>query len=119
MPRFAILEHDHPFLHWDFLLETGDQARTFRLLARPVLGQIIPAEPLGGHRLLYLDYEGPVSGGRGSVKRWDVGTFSWEEDSPQSLAVLLQGQRLRGRARMSSRGERWSFVLESNDTPRI
>ena len=23
MPRFAVLTHDHPFLHWDFLLEDG------------------------------------------------------------------------------------------------
>ncbi len=27
--RFAILNHDHPFLHWDLLLEDGDRCRTW------------------------------------------------------------------------------------------
>ena len=63
MPRFAVLEHDHPFLHWDFLLETGDALRTWRLHAPPDAEGTIAAEELPDHRLEYLDYEGRVSGG--------------------------------------------------------
>src|ERR1700755_874015 len=80
MPRFAILEHDHPLLHWDFLLETGDVLRTWRLQAPPPPGCRLSAEPLAPHRKLYLDYEGPVSGNRGQVKRFDGGTFTWLAD---------------------------------------
>jgi hypothetical protein len=43
---------------------------------------------------MYLEYEGPVSGDRGSVVRWDAGTFAWLADEPGRVAVRLQGQRL-------------------------
>ncbi|MCA9049310.1 MAG: hypothetical protein KDA89_11315 [Planctomycetaceae bacterium] len=73
--RFVILEHDFPFLHWDLLMQEGDALASWRLL-KPVAKQCwIPAELLPPHRLMYLDYEGPVSGGRGSVRRTAAGTF--------------------------------------------
>jgi hypothetical protein len=75
MPRYVILTHDHPFPHWDFMLEAEGVLRTWRLLAEPAARQSVPAERLADHRLAYLDYEGPVSGGRGSVARWDHGTY--------------------------------------------
>lgn len=111
MPRFAILTHDHPSLHWDFLLEQGESCLTWRLLKSPdSLGEI-PAEAIADHRLLYLDYEGPVSGNRGTVKRWDAGTFEWL--SPIELLasnfahceVSLSGQRFSGTARINVRDE--------------
>ena len=73
--RFAVLQHDHPFLHWDLLLEDGADAATWRLLRRPVLGEPLAAEPLAPHRLMYLSYSGPVSGGRGSVSLLAAGTW--------------------------------------------
>jgi hypothetical protein len=97
MPRFAILTHDHPFLHWDLLLEDGESCRTWRLLSEPAPGQTIPAEPIANHRLLYLDYEGPVSGDRGTVTRFDAGTFEWLADEPSNVEVALSGGRLKGR----------------------
>jgi DNA polymerase Ligase (LigD) len=115
MPRFVILEHDHPFLHWDLMLESGDVLRTWRLLERPVPGAAIRAEALGEHRKIFLDYEGPVSGQRGTVKRWDEGTFEWETRGTGQLAVRLEGQTLRGMVSLtrSVAGE-WSFVLSGN-----
>ncbi len=64
MPRFVILEHDHPFVHWDFLLEDGDHLRSWRLKEQPAPGRTVEAEAMVDHRLRYLDYEGPVGGGR-------------------------------------------------------
>lgn len=46
---------------------------------------------------MYLDYEGPVSGDRGTVIRWDVGAFEWVRDEPGGIEVQLSGRRLRGR----------------------
>jgi hypothetical protein len=94
----VILEHDCPDRHWDFMLEAGAVLRTWRLNAPPRPGQAVGAEPIGDHRLAYLDYEGPVSGGRGAVTRWDAGTFAWEEAGADRLAVRLEGSRCRGRA---------------------
>jgi hypothetical protein len=96
MPRFVILEHDHPSLHWDLMLETGPVLRSWRLAAPPQPGATTAAVPTFGHRLLYLDYEGPVSGNRGHVVRWDAGAFTWLADEPERVVVRLQGQRLCG-----------------------
>src|SRR5207248_11451375 len=60
MPRFAILEHDHPHRHWDLLLEAGPVLRSWRLSAPPGAADDLAAEPTPDHRPLYLDYEGPV-----------------------------------------------------------
>lgn len=107
MPRFVILTHDHPFPHWDFMLEQADSLRTWRLRGQPDVPGPIPAEPLSDHRLEYLDYEGPISGNRGTVCRWDAGDYVFvdepSEAPPGRIVVRLTGERLRGTA-----------VLESN-----
>jgi len=91
--RFAILTHDHPFFHWDLLLEAGEVAWTWRLLDEPDSQRHPRAERIADHRLLYLDYEGPVSGGRGEVTRWDFGTYRVIDESTGELTVLLAGSR--------------------------
>jgi DNA polymerase Ligase (LigD) len=92
VPRFVILEHDWPTRHYDLMLEAGSVLRSWRLAALPEMGQTINAEPIGNHRLAYLDYEGPVSGGRGDVKRIDFGTCEIVQETANRLIVRLQGQ---------------------------
>lgn len=96
MPRFVILEHDHPSLHWDFMLEVGDVLRTWRLAEPPSPGVVVAAEPSFDHRPFYLDYEGPVSGNRGNVKRWDAGTYRLERETPERLLLHLEGEKVLG-----------------------
>jgi hypothetical protein len=96
MPRFVVLEHDWPALHWDFLLEVGSALRSWRLLAEPGPGREVRAEPNAVHRLYYLDYEGPLTGGRGTVRRWDMGTFDWVADERDQIVIVLHGIRLVG-----------------------
>ena len=97
MPRFVILEHDHPELHWDFMLEKGTALETWRLARSPQPGVAIEAIALGDHRALYLNYEGPVSSNRGVVKRWDAGDFTEaEESSPEARRFSLEGERVCG-----------------------
>jgi len=107
MPRYVILEHDHPVLHWDLMLETGGALRTWRLALPPSAGDIIAAKPLGEHRLAYLDYEGPVSGNRGTVTQWDRGDFEVVEQTDERLVVRLRGRRLRGTATLEPAGTDW------------
>jgi hypothetical protein len=102
MPRFVILEHDHPFLHWDFMLEASGVLRTWRLASAPVAGAVISATPLGDHRLAYLDYHGPLSGNRGSVQRWDHGDYNLLTDSGAIIVVELSGEQVRGKATLTS-----------------
>jgi hypothetical protein len=96
MPRFVVLEHDHPHLHWDLMLEAGETLRSWRLALPPSAERDIDAVAIGDHRRAYLDYEGPVSGGRGQVKRFDSGTFDWIENSEDRVAVRLAGMKVRG-----------------------
>jgi hypothetical protein len=92
--RFVILEHDHPTLHWDLMLEANGVLRTWRLTTPPQTpGEVIEAFALPDHRLHYLDYEGPVSGGRGVVKRWDAGDY---EETADRLQFVLHGTRVDG-----------------------
>ena len=108
MPRFAILAHDWPAPHLDLLLEAGPVLRAWRLWGEPGAATI-PAEPNVGHRALYLDYEGPVSGGRGAVARWDAGTFEWVEDGAGRVVVDLTGAKLAGRFVLLGGAGGWMF----------
>uniref|UniRef100_A0A7C4LM24 DNA ligase D 3'-phosphoesterase domain-containing protein n=1 Tax=Schlesneria paludicola TaxID=360056 RepID=A0A7C4LM24_9PLAN len=94
--RFAILTHDHPLLHWDLLLECGGICRTWRLLAPPDTLAALRAETFPDHRVFYLDYEGPVTGGRGRVSRWDGGRLVWTTARHDFIRVLCQGHRWNG-----------------------
>jgi hypothetical protein len=112
MPRFAILTHDFPFLHWDLLLENGNACRTWRLLAPPDSAKEIPAELLADHRLIYLDYEGPVPGERGTVSCWDRGAFEWQHHSSVFCEVVLTGTRWNGIVRMVLGERSWTCVRD-------
>ena len=79
--QFVILKHDHPYLHWDFLLERDGVLESWRLLREPVMGEWLAAEPIEDHRLAYLTYEGPVSQGRGCVTRVVFGTYCDDPDT--------------------------------------
>ncbi len=115
MPRFAILEHDYPTRHWDFLLEEGDVLLTWRLSAAPAAGVVTEALQMFDHRRLYLDYEGPVSGDRGCVARRDGGTFEWEEREEDRKVVRLSGLLLRGVFRLARlEGEKWRGEFGQN-----
>ena len=86
--RFTILLHDHPWWHWDFLLEDGGHALCWRLLRKPCCGEPIAAESLEPHRLHYLDYEGPVNNDRGVVERVDCGTYQVTASAPEFTIAL-------------------------------
>lgn len=100
MPKFVLLEHDHPELHWDFMLENGDALLTWRLDRLPNEAAEIVAVALADHRVAYLDYEGPVSGNRGSVTRIDRGYYQRLEFADGNIRVRLVGSRLNGTARL-------------------
>jgi hypothetical protein len=96
VPRFVVLEHDHPYLHWDFLMEVGDHLRGWRLAEPPRAGACILAVAVADHRLTYLDYEGPVSAGRGTVQRWDTGTFDSDAVGEDHVHIIVAGSRIEG-----------------------
>jgi hypothetical protein len=115
MPRFVILQHDCPEgPHYDFMVEVEGSLRTWSLSEPPTPGVECPCRLLADHRLAYLDYEGPISGDRGSVTRWDRGTCQIRQKSDRQWTVRLAGERLAGDAtvrRATAEGQ-WWFLLE-------
>jgi hypothetical protein len=93
MPRFVVLAHDWPHPHFDLLIERDGVLKAWRLPEPPRDG--LPVEPLPDHRLFYLDYEGPLTGDRGSVLRIDSGTATWTGSASfQLMSVYLDGEFL-------------------------
>jgi hypothetical protein len=115
VPQFVILAHDWPEPHFDLLLEAGPVLKAWRLLAEPAMNVAVPAEPNADHRAVYLDYEGPVSGGRGDVIRWDNGTYEGRVGGA-TWQVEWSGGRLRGVAGMSESEGRFSFRVNDSLT---
>jgi DNA polymerase ligase (LigD)-like protein len=98
------------------MLEVDQVLRTWALADAPAPGAVIAAEQLPDHRLGYLDYEGPVSGDRGSVSRWDSGQFTILNESPGSIVMLFAGERLQCHAslrRQQDGSANWEFSVES------
>ena len=82
--RFVILEHSvNGAVHFDLMLEVAGQEllRTFQLARWPLaVGEGCACARLADHRRAYLDYEGEISGGRGSVRRVAAGYWSGEHE---------------------------------------
>ncbi len=101
MPRFVILRHDLPPqadrpTHWDLMLEQADGLATWALAAPPAAGHTVAATRLADHRPRYLTFEGPLSGDRGAVTRWDAGTYRLIVQSTNLWRVTLAGRILCG-----------------------
>lgn len=122
MPRYVVLRHETPQsdsrpTHWDFMLESGDVLRTWALAEEPSVGLAIAAESLPDHRMAYLDYEGPISGDRGTVTQWDAGTYELVSEASDVLILTLSGERLSGTTRLSlvsDRDRRWRFEYSTD-----
>ncbi|GBD36867.1 Multifunctional non-homologous end joining DNA repair protein LigD [bacterium HR36] len=121
--RFVLLYHTWPQPHYDLMLEWQGVLKTWRLPIIPEPGLSLTMESLGDHRLAYLDYEGPVSGNRGEVKRIDRGTYSGDlSDLTQPLRVHINGALIRGWCELrplegSSWQWRWLTIRESTIPP--
>lgn len=110
MRHWVLLRHDTPDggHHFDWMLEGGPDGTliTFRTAERvdehvnTGEGEF-ECEALADHRAVYLDYEGEISGGRGSVRRVAQGelkqvlrtenTLSCAVVRPDGVVIRIQG----------------------------
>ncbi len=88
----------------------------WRLSQPPIDSTIIEAEELPAHRKHYLDYEGPVSGGRGTVTRWDVGTYQIEDETENQLRIIFSGKKLQRQATLTRDTETHLWIFQSTET---
>ena len=115
--RFVILRHHFPddgkgefFDHFDLMLQQDSKLATWQLEELPSSDKAVPAKKLADHREAYLDYEGPVSGDRGSVEQVMTGTYKICEENDSCLEVLLTS---------SDQSMRLKIVSEVSDTATI
>ena len=79
-------------VHFDLMLETEQGLRTWAMGLLPTAGKSCGAIELPLHRSDYLTHEGPVSGGRGTVKRIMQGSYNFT--SPQQVMLQMKKQTL-------------------------
>lgn len=99
LPRFVVLhhvmphDHDRPS-HWDLLLEADSFLKAWSLASEPMFETTIPSVELPPHRILYLDYEGPIQGNRGVVTQWDKGVYEILQEADGLLVLRLHGTQI-------------------------
>lgn len=120
MPRYVILQHETSHeVHFDFMLEFEGVLKTWSLPQSPSLDAAMDCKALSDHRLAYLDYEGPISGDRGSVTRWDQGSCTIEGKTADEWNFSLIGEKLSGAGRLRRNAhseDRWVLSLEAPPT---
>jgi DNA polymerase Ligase (LigD) len=119
MPRFVLLEHRWNGVHWDLLLENGETLRTWAIDSPVMPDRELPARSLPDHRSIYLEYEGEISGNRGTVRRIDEGIYQPRVWSASLVRVRFQGVQLVGEAELrqvegGSEGEDWWILRLGN-----
>jgi len=102
------------------MIEQTGALTTWRLASPPdeqAVDMPQPARKLAHHRLAYLDYEGPVSGGRGCVARYDRGMCDQTVGADGAVLVTFHGVRIGGRYELRPAGkgcEDWRFTRLSD-----
>jgi hypothetical protein len=100
MPRYVVLQHitakhSECESHYDLMLEKEGKLLTWAIPELPRAGLDTRATKLPDHRLAYLDYQGPISGDRGEVRRVEVGEYVARELSETQALFELQNARNR------------------------
>jgi hypothetical protein len=108
VPRYVILRHTggpDPD-HYDFMLEAGDALKTWTVHS---LDWTTPqsAAQNRDHRLAYLQYEGPIAGNRGEVRRVAAGEYEAVLWGPDRISVRFDDGRSLSLVRID--GTRWTI----------
>lgn len=119
--RFVVLRHEgYGPAHYDVMFESAERPHrliTFRCDEWPIsAGASVELIQIADHRRAYLTFEGPLSGGRGIVKRVDEGAYRPAEGSVgaadgTAFTVRLfsgqHGQTVLAATRLSLVGRTW------------
>lgn len=105
--EFVLLHHITGDSHYDLMVDNGKSLDTWCIDEDdfPLLlsGKTVTARLLEPHRRDYLDYEGPVSQGRGRVERYDRGKYTLLLSKKNLLSLVLRGERLTGNIEIRKR----------------
>lgn len=117
--RFVVQRHEQSDgVHWDLMFQRGDALATWRSPCplADVGDSPVVVERIGDHRLAYLDYEGPVSGDRGTVRIAQRGYFELLRDEPDDWLIAAHSRAavpdamIRGVYRLWRAGDQWCIA---------
>lgn len=97
--RFVIHQHTgHGQDHYDLMIAAGEVLATWQFTGNPteLADAPLPCRRIQDHRTAYLDYEGPISRGRGKVRAVDRGESEVLADGQAGWRVKLTGEKLAG-----------------------
>ncbi|MFA6133417.1 MAG: hypothetical protein WC869_05315 [Phycisphaerae bacterium] len=112
--RFVLLEHSgYGPLHYDLMLQDGEALATWQMQSNPLaLARAaqaesaakspesgrgpLPCRRIADHRLTYLDYQGPVSRGRGAVAMLESGHYEMLGKTADRWRIRLAGREMIG-----------------------
>ena len=105
MNRWTLLKHERMNneildVHYDFLLENGQDCKTWKLTVLPTLdGPSVEIFKHSNHRLIWLTVESKyLTNNRGFVQRVDHGTFKLigADLDKNDFSVILNGKYING-----------------------
>ena len=105
MNRWTLLKHEKINnkiidIHYDFLLENGQDCKTWKLLVFPEIdGASVDIFEHSNHRLIWLTIESKVlTNNRGYVKRIDSGIFKplGVDIDSNNFSIILKGKSING-----------------------
>ncbi|RKY23614.1 MAG: hypothetical protein DRP83_08965 [Planctomycetota bacterium] len=118
---FVILEHlGHGLRHFDFLLEAGQALACWRFAQNPAElqpGCSTLGTQLTDHRLEYLTYEGPISAGRGEVRRVQQGRYRCNKPGQDIWLLEITSQTMQGSFTLSRQYNSAQWTLTREKTP--
>ena len=112
--KYVIQRHEkqNEPTHWDLMLENGTVLETYRVSLPPEDWGAKPVEAVRifDHPLKFLNYEGSVNKGKGTVEIADCGTYRLIEKNETQQQISFVGNLLRGEFQLCLiEGDRWEL----------
>ena len=124
--RWVLLHHEVPpsntplgrrGTHWDLMIENAGALWTWAIQELPPCSEAA-ALRLPDHRIRYLDYEGPISDGRGTVSRVAGGEFQRLGDFQENqFCITVSWPNAESMIKFEwSKEDHWRIDWSSRDT---
>lgn len=118
--KYVIQHHITANSHFDFMIDNGESLDTWQIHESDILplmsGEPVITKLIQPHRRDYLEYEGPVSRGRGRVEIYDTGKYNVIFREKDLILLNLRGNKLSGKIEIKkTSGSSWKIFFSKFD----
>ncbi len=103
--RYVIQQHFLPdgTFHFDLMFEEENVLKTYQLkdIQKLINGEKILGKNIQDHRIIYLDYEGEISGNRGYVKIFDKGFYITNKKDSNLIEFVVESSQFNGEIKIN------------------